>query len=158
MENATKALLIAAAVLIAILIISFSLIIYNMASETVGNVNLSEAEMTQFNAKFKSYEGNKVSGGQVNALLRSVIAHNQQEEKNGTKRYVTVQRVKSDGKLATLVRPADPQNNISATSELGATFSSSMNFKVTCTYTEGLITLITIDSNWLTKNKKYMKS
>ena len=144
MENATKALLIAAAVLIAILIISFSLIIYNMASETVGNINLSEAEMTQFNAKFKSYEGSEISGSKINALLRTVITHNQQEEENGTNKYVTVYR-KLDGKTHTLVTPADPDKGIKATDSLGGTFSSSKFFKVTCTYTDGLITSITLE-------------
>ena len=45
MENATKALLIAAAVLVAILIISLGLVVYNMAAETIGSVNLSQQEI-----------------------------------------------------------------------------------------------------------------
>ena len=90
MENATKALLIAAAVLIAILIISFALIIYNMASETVGNVNLSEAEISQFNAKFTAYEGERISGAQINALTTTTLIHNQKELEDGTKRFVSV--------------------------------------------------------------------
>ena len=40
MENATKALLIAAAVLIAILIISLGLVVYNSSAETVKQANL----------------------------------------------------------------------------------------------------------------------
>ena len=45
MENATKALLIAAAVLIAILIISLGIVVYNKASEAVtGAGDLSEYE------------------------------------------------------------------------------------------------------------------
>ena len=53
MENATKALLIAAAVLVAILIISLGLVVYNMASETVDNAgNLDEYQIQQFNEKF----------------------------------------------------------------------------------------------------------
>ena len=52
MENATKALLIAAAVLVAILIISLGLVVYNMAAETVNNsANLSEYEIQSFNEK-----------------------------------------------------------------------------------------------------------
>ena len=49
MENATKALLIAAAVLIAILIISLGIVIYNQASETVKSVNMSSQEVQAFN-------------------------------------------------------------------------------------------------------------
>ena len=52
MENAVKALLIAAAVLIAILIISLGLVVYNKASETANNAgDLSEYEIQQHNER-----------------------------------------------------------------------------------------------------------
>ena len=93
MENATKALLIAAAILIAILIISLSLVVYNMASETVNNINLSETEIAQFNGKFTVYSGTSVSGSQVNALLSTVFTHNNAEKNAQTVRYVKVHDV-----------------------------------------------------------------
>lgn len=63
MENATKALLIAAAVLVAILIISLGLVVYNMAAETVkGSANLSQQEMQTFNEQFTQYQGDNVRG------------------------------------------------------------------------------------------------
>lgn len=83
MENATKALLIAAAILIAILIISLSLVVYRMAAETVGNVNLSEAEMAEFNGKFEASAGTRVSGSKVNALLSTIVSHNAQADAAG---------------------------------------------------------------------------
>ena len=53
MENATKALLIAAAVLVAILVISLGIIIYQRASETVtGAGDLSEYQIQQVNEKY----------------------------------------------------------------------------------------------------------
>lgn len=131
MENATKALLIAAAVLIAILIISFALIIYNMAAETAGNVNLSEAERTQFNSKFTTYEGTNVSGAQINALLTSVLTHNQQETVDGTNRHV---EVTGDVTQAT--------DAVSITR-----VSTSGRYTVTCVHTRGLVTAIQIDKN-----------
>ena len=73
MENAVKALLIAAAVLIAILIISLGLVVYNRASETVNSAgDLSEYQIQQFNEKFLKYQGTSVSGTDVNALLQTV--------------------------------------------------------------------------------------
>ncbi len=90
MENATKALLIAAAILIAILIISLALVVYNMASETVGKANLSEAEMAQFNGKFTAYEGSNVTGAQVNALLNTVLTSNLNASQEGSGNYVQV--------------------------------------------------------------------
>lgn len=139
MENATKALLIAAAVLIAILIISFSLIIYNMAAETVGNVNLSEAEMTQFNSKFTAYEGKSVSGAQVNALLTTVLTHNQQEAKNGTNRTVTV----------TVNTPAI---TVGASSDsISEKVPTGNNYMVKCTLSKGLVTSINVTVQTTTK-------
>lgn len=81
MENATKALLIAAAVLVAILIISLGLVVYNMAAEAVNNsANLSEYEIQAFNDKFKKYEGTNVSGTTVNAMINTVFNHNLAQE------------------------------------------------------------------------------
>jgi len=80
MENATKALLIAAAVLIAILIISLGLVIYNRASETVNNAgDLSEYEVQQHNEKFTKYEGSNVSASEVNAMITTVFNYNLQQ-------------------------------------------------------------------------------
>lgn len=77
MENATKALLIAAAVLVAILIISLGLVVYNMAAETVKNsANLSQQEIQTFNEQFTQYQGNNVRGSNVNALLKTALNNN----------------------------------------------------------------------------------
>ena len=76
MENATKALLIAAAVLIAILLISLGVGVFNTASESMGDADLSEYEIQKFNEKFAQYNGNNKSGAEVNALMQTVFTHN----------------------------------------------------------------------------------
>ena len=83
MENATKALLIAAAVLVAILIISLGLVVYNMAAETIESVNFSGQEVTAFNDKFLQYQGTKVRGSEVNALVQTVLSSNMQSRSEG---------------------------------------------------------------------------
>lgn len=90
MENATKALLIAAAILIAILIISLALVVYNMASETMNGLNLSEAEILSFNDKFLQYEGTSVTGSQVNAMLRTVDSNNIVNQDTNSGKHVNV--------------------------------------------------------------------
>ena len=79
MENATKALLIAAAVLIAILIISLGIVIYNQASETVNSVNMSSQEVQAFNDQFLKYDGTGKRGTEVNALLKTILNNNMSE-------------------------------------------------------------------------------
>lgn len=76
MENATKALLIAAAVLVAILIISLGLVVYNMAAETVNSQNLSQQEVQAQNEKFARYDGTNKRGSEVNAMLKTVLQSN----------------------------------------------------------------------------------
>ncbi len=76
MENATKALLIAAAILIAILIISLGIVVYNVAAETVQGVNMSDQEVKAFNDKFTRYEGENKKGANINALLNEVVQNN----------------------------------------------------------------------------------
>ena len=83
MENATKALLIAAAVLVAILIISLGLVVYNMASETINSVNFSGQEITAFNDQFIQYQGQRVRGTEVNAMLRTVLSSNMKSRSEG---------------------------------------------------------------------------
>lgn len=85
MENATKALLIAAAVLIAILVISLGIVVYNKASEAVNTGgDLTEYQTQQFNEKFTKYAGESVTGSDVNAMLQTVFNHNNAQPDTST--------------------------------------------------------------------------
>ena len=75
MENASKALIIAGAILLAILLISLGIMIFNQAQDTVNNSGMSQAEITAFNNKFLKYEG-KQRGAVVKSLINEVIASN----------------------------------------------------------------------------------
>ena len=93
MENATKALLIAAAVLVAILIISLGLVVYNMAAETVGSVNLNEQEVQAHNEKFDRYKGVQ-KGTACNGMLNTVLTHNMSlDEDTEASKEVTVYKL-----------------------------------------------------------------
>lgn len=79
MENATKALLIAASVLIAIVLIAVSINILSSTSgvtNQVGEVSSSMASSV-FNSQFSSYFSSSTSGTQARALVQKVIANNQ---------------------------------------------------------------------------------
>lgn len=84
MENATKALLIAAAVIVAILIISLGIGIFTRAQEQVDSGDLTEYQVTQFNSKFEKYKGSTVSGSDVNALLSVAFNHNNAQDNTDT--------------------------------------------------------------------------
>ena len=75
MENASKALIIAGAILLAILLISLGIMIFNQAQDTVTNSGMTEAELTAFNNKFLKYEG-KQKGTMVKSMMQDVMANN----------------------------------------------------------------------------------
>ena len=78
MENATKALLIAGSILIAIILIAVGVRIFNSGDETANSVEstLGGREVSNFNNKFKPYEGNSKSGKQVKELINLVRVSN----------------------------------------------------------------------------------
>ena len=75
MENASKALIIAGAILLAILIIGLGMFIYNQAADTLGSANLSSQQVDSYNSEFLQYAGTR-QGSQVKTLINSVKSHN----------------------------------------------------------------------------------
>ena len=129
MENATKALLIAAAILVAVIIISIGLAVVRQGQEAVQRADLSEAEMEAFNAKFKPYEGTNISTSDVNALLSAVLTHNQATTDGN---YVTVKESES----VIILQAGD--------SSIGNRKTGSGRYKVTLNYSKGIVNSITV--------------
>ena len=80
MENASKALIIAGAILLAILIISLGIMIYQQASGVVNNNSMTEVDVSTFNSKFEQYLGANVRGAQVNALINTINTNNMSQD------------------------------------------------------------------------------
>lgn len=80
MENASKALIIAGAILLAILLISMGMLVLNKATGILDNDQLDEAAVTTFNQRFTKYEGDNVKGSNVRSLLSEVAAYNGSED------------------------------------------------------------------------------
>ena len=131
MENASKALIIAGAILLAILIISLGIMIYNQAAGVVNNNAMSEVEVTQFNAKFTQYEGDSVSGSVVKSMLQVVLQHNIAQDSDDRRVAVT-------GAI-TLANDAKKLD--------GITVPNGNTYEVKCTYTKGLVSGITVTKN-----------
>ena len=76
MENASKALIIAGAILISILIIAIGMYIYSSSTESInsGIANMSSQEIEAFNANWTSYEGVQ-SGTQVKSLINKLMSN-----------------------------------------------------------------------------------
>lgn len=90
MENASKALIIAGAILLSIIIISLGIMVVNNARNQIGGANLNTQEVQAFNSNLESYMGDKKTAAEVKALCSTVIANNATEKASGTARYVEI--------------------------------------------------------------------
>lgn len=90
MENASKALIIAGAILLSILIISLGILVYNNAKNTVGSANLDKQEIQTFNSQWETYVGQNKTASEVRSMIQAVIASNASEKKSGQNRTVKV--------------------------------------------------------------------
>lgn len=141
MENASKALIIAGAILLSILIIALGVFIFNQAKSSVGNVGLSDQEVAAFNSKWEQYEGTQI-GSSVRALVKNINNYNRTANDG---RYITIT---NNGSIS------NPNSCEFATSNPGSSggdaytatnYGAGKSYKVTLGYTSGgLISTIDI--------------
>lgn len=89
MENASKALIIAGAILLSILLISLGIMIFNTAQDTTKNSGMNQAQVASFNNKFTKYEGD-IKGSEVRSLIQEIIASNGDENNINANRLIAV--------------------------------------------------------------------
>ena len=132
MENASKALIIAGAILLAILIISLGIMIYQQASGVVNNNSMTEVDVSTFNSKFEQYLGSNVRGAQVNALINTVNTNNMSQDDDSKK--VTIK-----GNTTNTAQATDYKKD----------YKTGSTYKVTVTKNTkgGLVSEITITEN-----------
>ena len=138
MENASKALIIAGAILLAILLITLGILIYNQAAGVINNNAMSDVEIQQFNQKFLQYEGDRQRGVTVRSLIQTVLANNMSAD--DADRKIEIQGAVELGEDDTSAEEA------TAMVKTGGTYT------ITCLYSEeggdaGLINEINITQN-----------
>ncbi len=104
MENASKALILAGAVLIAIVIISFGVILLSNGKGMIdsGKKAGDRISKTTENSTFEKYEGSKKKGSEVKDLLREVRTYNNSSSNNIVIKYGS----KTDiGQILQLIKP-----------------------------------------------------
>ena len=83
MENASKALIIAGAILLGILIVGLGMYIYQQAVGAMEGINFDTQQIQSYNAKFEQYEGRQ-SGTSAIQLCNDVRAHNSSNQADAT--------------------------------------------------------------------------
>lgn len=76
MENASKALIIAGAILLSILIIGLGMLIFNQAKDAMSNTGMDKQKIDAYNSDFEAYVGTNVNGTRVRSLIDTVRTHN----------------------------------------------------------------------------------
>ena len=86
MENASKALIIAGAILLSILIIAIGMYIYNSSQDSIQTAGsqISAQEVSSFNQTWEMYEGTQ-TGSNVKALISKLAANATQNSEENTR-------------------------------------------------------------------------
>ena len=141
MENASKALIIAGAILLSILIISLGIMVYNNAQDSVGNANLDQQEIAAFNAQFTPYIGDNISASQVNSLIQEVLAVNQAEKNKGSTTKVSITYPPEGSTTTTTI------TDTSLTAGVLPTVATGKTYTVKPTYEKSMIKSINVSAN-----------
>ena len=141
MENASKALIIAGAILLAILIIGLGIFIYRQAANTVSDTGMDQLAIQQFNAQFTQYDSKTVSGGSARALYDTVVNNNNTDTE---KRFVSLNLVAktADGKKNIVLADTDASKVDGSKSDIKA--SAKYKVKIEPDTKTGLTNKITI--------------
>ena len=147
MENASKALIIAGAILISILLIGVGVMVMNSADDTVASMetSMNEQEITTFNSKFTKYEGDRVSAANAKSLINVIATSN-------TANQITTDSQVNDVKavsLTTVIGSQTTNHKIAGVSGARSKIVSTKTYKVECTTnaTSGLVTSVKITQN-----------
>lgn len=107
MENASKALVIAGSILLAVLVIGISVFVFNIAKDPVAKTvdNMTKDERKLFNSKFQKYESGRVAGIETKALINiSMQNANHQLNLNENARIPEMKITYKDNTILTLTR------------------------------------------------------
>lgn len=142
MENASKALIIAGAILISILLISVGVLIMSGAdgmTETMGTT-MNQQEIDAFNQPFLTYESTNQTANNVKALISKIASSNTTNDAlvDGDEKRVELNATING-------TPFDEDNTDAAR----AAVTSTRRYTVTCTIdaNTGLVDMVTITTN-----------
>lgn len=144
MENASKALIIAASVLVAILIVAMGVTIFNKAQNSADTTNLDQTEINMFNSKFERYSNNQL-GSQVKSLISFAISNASTNKDDPVKlpEVILTNNTTADGGAST---EEELKAYIGNLGTIRNNIISTRTYNVTCHYANtGLIDNITID-------------
>ena len=111
MENASKALIIAGAILISIILISVGIMVVQSAGGIVGTgtTKMNQQEIQAFNSDYLNYSGTQ-KGSAVKQLIQLIISNNA-ANKDDTDKVISVNSQTSGTELSKLMNGVQPTRN-----------------------------------------------
>ena len=130
MENASKAILIAGAILLVLALIGIAVVVVNNMENTSEDllVGLDKNEMMLHNNKFLNYEENQLSGSDVKDCISKVLKHNNDNLEDELTMKIFINNVETI--------------NRTTTSFDSSTINNFDKYKGTVSYSNGIITII----------------
>ncbi len=132
MENASKALIIAGAILLSILIIGLGMFIYGQAAGVMDDTGLDQQEIKAYNDPFERYEGPTVKGSTVKAMIDTVRNHNNATLSDPSK-IITLEAGKAEAtNVDAATIEADPNTGDNSYAKLKAAIKNGGQYTVVC--------------------------
>ena len=138
MENASKALIIAGAILISIVLVSVGVIVVQSLNPDEALSSMSQQEIDSFNSKFTSNAGNNRQGTIARSVITAVITNNSQYMDN-TSRQV---KITTEGLTSDVREAYDPNELTPVRNAIVTTARYDINYTVDTK--TGLVSVITI--------------
>ena len=142
MENASKALIIAGAILLAIIIISMGILVVNQGRSTASEANLDAETAQAFNTRISQYCGSNKTGTTMNSLMDAISSSNGAQKGKSAQHYISYD---TSGCTTGATKKATQTISATSTSVEYPSFDNSRTY--TATYTtdaSGYINKVTI--------------
>ena len=145
MENASKALIIAGAILIAILLIGIGVALINALNAPMGQADevMGGQAMSIFNAKFEKYN-NTQNGANVQSLLSEIITSNATTQNSKTVKVWTSGIGKAGTSLVSDIAQSSASDDTATLSNVRNAIVKSGTYVVDLSYTGGYVSTVKI--------------
>ncbi len=92
MDNASKALVMAGAILIAVMLISLGVLLFNRGQQIADDAgkNINAVAINAYNSRFTAYQGKNKSASDTRSFIEMATAHNNNVEEKGVYGQFTI--------------------------------------------------------------------
>ena len=147
MENASKALIIAGAILLAIAIIGIGMYVYNNAADAMDGTDMTDEQVATYNQTFTNYSGTQ-RGSAVKTMCNTIANHNRTAT-DDSERVQVILGENTDDEIPASEVVANPDNTTTThiNDEVRDVVQSGVSYDISFAYdpTSGKITTVYVD-------------